>query len=169
VFAAAVTRVGAVVGAALAEVRRLEPLALKAGNTVTPVGPLHAVDATVMSCVAPSFEEYETTEAFAVPSTRVAEVLSTEIVLETAWVVLTPVLAVVWAAAKPPAAVTARMLRMTRFMMFALPETTLSLAPLGANLGRLVRLGKLAFLGRLRYWFHLFQAPTLRNRFHCLR
>lgn len=109
VFAAAVTRRGPLTGATLAESRRLEPFTLKAGNTVP--GPVHTVDAAVMSCVAPSFEEYERVEGLAVPSVRVSVALSTEIVFSTAWVVLTPVLAV-WAEAKPPAAATARMLRM---------------------------------------------------------
>lgn len=104
VFAAAIMRVGALEGAALAESRRLSLLTLKAGNTVTPTGPLHAVDAAVMVCVALSFEEYERVERLAAPSVRMSAALSTEIVLEVATVVVTPVLAVVWATATLPAA-----------------------------------------------------------------
>lgn len=129
VFAAAVTRVGAAVGATLAELRSWLALALNFGNTVPAVGPpAHAEAPTVMACVAPSFVEYERTEVSAVPSVRVAEVLLTEIVLETAWVVVVLVLAV-WAEAKPPAAATARMLRTMRFMLFPFSEATLSLTP----------------------------------------
>lgn len=50
--------------------------------------------------------------------------------------------------------------------MFPFLEAALSLSPDGVLLGPLLAaLGKLSLLGRLRYWLHLFQAPTYRTGF----